>query len=191
MYHKNIKNKEINEFIMSGIDNKVANTRMGMLVKRFTVIGELAKLKYYKRNPLERKVFDIVKEIYREEQGSIFSTLFLGRKPVLFSPGELMNIYEQARTMSSHGGAFAEIGVFRGASAKMICEGKGQTPLYLFDTFEGLPDQIGDNDGRFKKGMFIANQEDVRKRLSKYPAVEIYPGIFPQTTNVIKNEKFQ
>ena len=175
---------------MAEIDNQVANTRWGMSVKRIVSSLELAKLRYYKRNPLERKVLDLVSGVYREEQGSLFSTLFLARNPVLFSPGELFNIYEQARVMSDQGGAFAEVGVFRGASAKLICEAKGRAPLYLFDTFEGLPGEVGENDGRFKKGMFMANEGKVRERLSKYPAVTIYPGIFPNTAEPIKDLKF-
>jgi len=175
---------------MVGIDNRVANTRIGMLVKRLIIPLELTRLKYYKKNPLEKKVFDLVNKIYKEEQGSIFSTLFFGRKPVLFSPGELMNIWEQSHLMSNHGGAFAEVGVFRGASAKMICEAKGKTPLYLFVTFEGLPDKVSKKDGRFKKGMFVASEKEVRKRLSKYPKVKIYPGTFPDTADPIKNLKF-
>ena len=34
----------------------------------------------------------------------------------------------------------AEVGVYQGVSAKLICEAKGDKELHLFDTFEGLPD---------------------------------------------------
>lgn len=175
---------------MAGIDNQISNTRWGMFIKRIMSRVELGKLKYYKRNPLERKAFDLVAEIYREEEGSIFTSLFSERKPVLFSPGELLNIWEQARIMTGHGGVYAEVGVFRGASAKMICEAKEKTPLYLFDTFEGLPDEVSKCDGRFKKGMFTIGEKEVRTRLSKYPNVKIYPGLFPQTGEIIKDLKF-
>lgn len=175
---------------MPGIDNQVSNTRIGMFLKRITSRLELAKLKYYKRNPLEKKAFDLVSGVYKEEEGSAVAGLFTGRKPVLFSPGELLNIWEQSRIMSDHGGAFAEVGVFRGASAKLICEAKGQTPLHLFDTFEGLPDEVGAMDGRFKKGMFAASESEVKKRLSVYEEVKIHKGFFPETAEAIKNLKF-
>ncbi|OGM98580.1 MAG: hypothetical protein A2649_00060 [Candidatus Yanofskybacteria bacterium RIFCSPHIGHO2_01_FULL_41_26] len=151
---------------------------------------ELGKLKYYKRNPLEEKAFKLVSKIYSEEEGPVFVSLFTGRKPVLFSPGELLNIWEQSRIMVDHGGAYAEVGVFRGASAKAISEIKGNTPLHLFDTFEGLPDQVSNRDGRFKKEMFTASEKEVRDRLSKYPAVKIYPGLFPNTADAIKDLRF-
>jgi hypothetical protein len=175
---------------MAGIDNQVANTRLGMFFKRIVSRLELAKLKYYKRNPLEKEAFDLVSRIYQEEERSAFMGLFTGRKPVLFSPGELLNVWEQARIMSDHGGAFAEVGVFRGASAKVICEAKGQVPLYLFDTFEGLPDEVGAMDGRFRKGLFVSSEKEVRERLSRYPEVKIHRGIFPGTAGVIKDLKF-
>lgn len=161
-----------------------------MLIKRILSRLELAKLRYYKRNPLEKKALSLVSAIYREEDGSFFSSFFNGRKPVLFNPGELLNIWEQARIMSNHGGVFAEVGVFRGASAKVMCEIKGETPLYLFDTFEGLPDHIGDMDGKFKKGMFFASEAQVKQRLSTYPNVTIHKGVFPDTAPVIEHMKF-
>ncbi|TSC60510.1 MAG: hypothetical protein LiPW15_388 [Parcubacteria group bacterium LiPW_15] len=161
-----------------------------MFLKRIMSRVELGKLKYYKRNPLEKKAFDLVSEIYREEEGSMIGSFFTGRKPVLFSPGELLNIWEQARIMADHGGAFAEVGVFRGASAKVICEVKNKTPLHLFDTFEGLPDEVSGRDGRFKKGMFLAGEKEVRARLSRYPAIQIYPGLFPETGEAVKDLKF-
>ncbi|HEX6559984.1 MAG TPA: TylF/MycF/NovP-related O-methyltransferase, partial [Longimicrobiales bacterium] len=36
-------------------------------------------------------------------------------------------------------GALAEVGVFRGGTARVICDAKGDRPLHLFDTFAGLP----------------------------------------------------
>ena len=175
---------------MAGIDNQISNTRWGMFAKRLMSRVELGKLKYYKRNPLEKKAFELVSAIYHEEDGSMLAGLFTGKKPVLFSPGELLNIWEQARIVADHGGVFAEVGVFRGASAKMICEAKGKVPLYLFDTFQGLPDDIKNIDGRFWKGLFIASEDAVRARLAKYSDVKIYPGLFPQTATPIKDLKF-
>ena len=37
----------------------------------------------------------------------------------------------------------AEVGVYQGVSAKLICEAKGDKELHVFDTFEGLPDKSG------------------------------------------------
>jgi hypothetical protein len=125
-------------------------------------------LSYYKK-------FD---RIWKEEGGT-----------VLFSPQELFMIYSVARAQRDHGGVFAEVGVFRGASAKVIATAKRpETKLFLFDTFEGLPD-VGDLDPRFEAGMFRADQEDVRQRLSRYPNIELVKGLFPDSGRPINNRR--
>lgn len=175
---------------MSKLDNHFANTRVGMTVKRLVSRLELKRLRYFKRNPLEQEGMQLVKDIYKEEQGTFYSTFFRGEYTVLFSPGELLNIWHQARIMSDHGGVFAEVGVFRGASAKLICEAKSETELHLFDTFEGLPDQIHSTDARFKKKMFAADEQKVRMRLNEYSNVSFHVGLFPETAQSIKDQMF-
>jgi hypothetical protein len=70
-------------------------------------------------------------------------------RSVLFSPPELWMLHELARAQRYHGGCFAEVGVFRGVSAEILCQAKlPETELYLFDTFEGLP-RPSELDGRF------------------------------------------
>lgn len=50
-------------------------------------------------------------------------------------------------------GALAEVGVFRGGTARVICEAKGERTLHLFDTFEGLPEP-GTMDDQFREGEY-------------------------------------
>jgi nitroreductase len=57
----------------------------------------------------------------------------------LLSAFEAYLVYAAARAQAKRPGAFAEVGVYKGASAKLICEAKGDKTLHLFDTFEGLP----------------------------------------------------
>jgi hypothetical protein len=57
--------------------------------------------------------------------------------------------------------------VYKGATAKLMCEAKGEKHIHLFDTFEGLPnaDTI---DVWFRTSMFSAQEEAVRRRLAQY-----------------------
>jgi len=56
--------------------------------------------------------------------------------------------------LSLFNGDIAEVGVYQGGSAKLICEARNENKvLYLFDTFEGLPTP-GKFDGSFKKGKY-------------------------------------
>jgi hypothetical protein len=94
---------------------------------------------------------------------------------------EMWNIYNWVRRTRSVPGDAAEVGVYKGASAKIICEVKGERRLHLFDTFKGLPDTDSTID-TFKKGDMAGNSlEQVRAYLSEYPKLEFYEGIFPDS----------
>ena len=94
-------------------------------------------------------------------------------------------------------GDIVEIGVFKGSSAKMICEFKKDKHLHLFDTFEGLPEIIEiDNNNytrdeeKYYKGQYACSLKYVKKYLKKYKKVHFYKGLFPQTGGPIKDKKF-
>jgi len=86
-------------------------------------------------------------------------------------------------------GDLAEVGVYRGGSAKLLCKTKGEKSLYLFDTFEGLPEVVS-VDIESSKGEYNANFEEVKNYLKKYKNVYIYRGLFPGTSKPIKNKVF-
>ena len=56
-------------------------------------------------------------------------------------------IYSLAKAQSKRPGDFAEVGVYQGGSARVICEAKGSKRLRLFDTFSGLPEDSSEADG--------------------------------------------
>ncbi len=90
-------------------------------------------------------------------------------------------------------GNIAEIGCFKGDSSMMICEAKGKNPLYLFDTFEGLPDKSReDGNTDFETGEFSdTSLKEVKQYLKKYPNVKISKGIFPdEGSEILSNKKF-
>ena len=119
------------------LGDRIANSWLGMMSKHLISALELRFITYYKK--FDPQIVQLLKDIYQEEPGT-----------VLLSPHEAFMIYSIARGQKDHGGAFAEVGVFRGASAKLISEAKhSDTDLYLFDTFEGLQD-VGDFDARFE-----------------------------------------
>jgi O-methyltransferase len=86
-------------------------------------------------------------------------------------------------------GDIAEVGVYRGGSARLMCEARGSRVLNLFDTFEGLP--ITDSlDSRFAGGQYAASFEAVQTYLAPFPDVHIYKGLFPATGGPIVNARF-
>lgn len=100
----------------------------------------------------------------------------------LLSAFEAYNIYSFARAMSRLPGDMAEVGVFQGASARLICEVKGEKVLRLFDTFEGLPQSSDKDNGVHRSGMYACSLESVSQYLSRYKGVEYYRGLFPDST---------
>jgi hypothetical protein len=93
------------------------------------------------------------------------------------------------------GGDMAEVGTYNGGSAKIICEVKGDRPLHLFDTFEGIPeveeiDTHGYDVEKFAVGQYAASLEAVMSYLKKYPNVFFYKGLFPRLPNLSERKRF-
>ena len=90
-------------------------------------------------------------------------------------PNEAYQIYMAAKRSGKVKGDLAEVGVYKGGSAKVICEAKGNRRLYLFDTFEGLPPLSSeDTKGYFHEGEFRSYLIKVQRYLKKYPFMDVY-----------------
>ncbi len=113
---------------------------------------------------------------------------------VFMAEYEAYHIYMVVKKTAKVPGDIAEVGVYRGGSAKVICEAreKGNEKLvHLFDTFEGLPEVSSmDKPGQFQKGEFAASLEEVKKYLASYPRVNFYKGWFPDTATPIEGKQF-
>lgn len=115
----------------------------------------------------DKEIFNLCKNYAGQMKASEFYTLYTTLKEVLHKKE----------------GNIAEVGVYQGNSAEIICKTKGNQPFYAIDTFEGLPDPSNkDVSGEFNKGDFWnTNYEKVSERLKKYPNVYVHRGIFPQS----------
>ena len=88
-------------------------------------------------------------------------------------------------------GDIAELGTYKGGSAKLICEAKKNKTLHIFDTFEGLPTlSKNDDHGQFEQGKFTSSFDEVRSLLQAYPNVHLYKGLFPSTAGPISDRYF-
>lgn len=132
----------------------------------------------YYNTPERAKAMDLIHQIKKENDMLLFDN-------------EAYQIYMAAKASAKIYGDIAEVGVYKGASAKIIAQVKGKKSLHLFDTFEGLPEISKiDNPEQFYKGKFVVTFEDVKKYLKKYPNVFFYKGLFPQTAGPVKNKTF-
>jgi O-methyltransferase len=99
----------------------------------------------------------------------------------LLTGNEAFLLHSLARAQSRLDAAFAEVGVYEGSSARVLCEAKGSRPLYLFDTFAGLPEP-GRREARvLAPGQFSAPLERVKALLAPFPKVHFCPGTFPDS----------
>lgn len=107
-------------------------------------------------------------------------------KRILLSIREMWNIYNWIIKTEKISGDIAEVGTYKGGSAKLICEIK-KKKFYVFDTFEGLP-ETNSNDKSMKKGDFAESLESVKSYLSKYEDTYFCKGIFPESAKQLENK---
>jgi len=105
----------------------------------------------------------------------------LGRKKQEALYNNILNILELP-------GDIAEVGVYKGGSSLLLALAAPNKIIHAFDTFMGLP--VPTKVDSHKEGEFIASFESVRAYLSQVNNIKIYPGKFPDSGNVIKNNKF-
>jgi predicted O-methyltransferase YrrM len=95
-------------------------------------------------------------------------------------------------------GEMAELGVFKGGSARMFAKTVPNKILHLFDTFEGIPEaderyDKKNEDGKLRhigafRGKDLFNR--VQETLSDCPNVRFHKGVFPGTTKGLKKRRF-
>jgi O-methyltransferase len=98
--------------------------------------------------------------------------------PMAMTPLEGHQLFTAARACAGLSGDVAEVGVFQGATAKLIREALPTKPLHLFDTFGGMPD----SQDRLRQGDFCGTLDEVKANLGNDPNVNFYPGYFPKDT---------
>jgi O-methyltransferase len=115
-----------------------------------------------------------------------FTRIFLSRdrqRGVSLTLDEVYTLYQGVVATRPLDGCLAEVGVFRGGSARVICEAKGEAPLYLCDTFAGMPALENDKDtlGVWVNTHTTTSLESVQEYVGGYANVHFVKGIFPDS----------
>lgn len=155
---------------------KISSSRVGFMLKRGVAEFEFVIMGYYH----DPETVALLKRIAREDS------------PFLLNPSELYNIYAFAGLQRNVDGDFAEVGVYKGATAKAICEQKSpERNLHLFDTFAGLPDVDEVDREMFDDAMYDASLEHVERKLAPYTNVQLHKGLFPaETSHAVEDARF-
>lgn len=124
------------------------------------------------------EVFRLVKKA--KEEGKAWITYHEG-----------FQLFMAVKSTAKIKGDIAEVGVYKGGTAKIICKAKGSKKLHLFDTFEGLPEATVNDDKEFvSQEKFYVSYEGVKNFLKKEKGVYLYKGLFPSTAKPIENLHF-
>lgn len=127
-----------------------------------------------------RKRLDLITAVKRERK-------------LLLSDHEAMELVMAVERTRKIPGDIAEVGTYKGVSAKLIAEARGNASgktLHLFDTFAGLPDLQDIDRSHFSDKQFVAGEAEVAAYLSAYPDVRLYAGKFPDTSGPIEQKRF-
>lgn len=152
---------------------KLGGGRMERLTLRMWSRLQMSALKA-RKDPV---IVSQLSEIYRQQRS-------------LLSAWEQYMIYSLAKAQAALPGAMAEVGVFRGGSARLICEVKGDKPFLLFDTFEGLPPSSAEDRNVHREHQYSCSLENVQQFLSGYENLHYYPGIFPTSTTNVPEQQY-
>jgi O-methyltransferase len=101
-------------------------------------------------------------------------------------------LYQFAKQAMGMDGDVAEIGVYKGGTAKLISKvisGTRKT-VHLFDTFSGMPPTDSGKDLIKEMDFSNTSLDSVKIYLKDCNNVVLYPGLFPDTSSPIINLKF-
>jgi hypothetical protein len=132
-------------------------------------------------NPEQTQVFDLISKTIQEAD---LETSHI-------TVNEAFQIFKATKATEKIEGELAEVGTYRGGTAKIICEAKANRPLHLFDTFSGLPKlSARDNPDNFHNGQYACTLENVKNYLKGYSNVSFYKGLFPESAGPIMQKRF-
>jgi len=99
-------------------------------------------------------------------------------------------LYQFAKQTSNLRGDVAEVGVYKGGTARLLAKTFNQKNFHLFDTFTGMPPTDANLDIHKEGDFSDSSLPDVKAYLSDCKNIYFYQGIFPATAKPIENLTF-
>jgi len=99
-------------------------------------------------------------------------------------------LYQVARQTSHLAGEVAEVGVYKGGTAKLLAQTSLQKTVHLFDTFAGMPATDASLDSHRTGDFDDTSLAAVRDHLQECGNVRFYEGLFPSTAGPIEEVRF-
>jgi SAM-dependent methyltransferase len=112
------------------------------------------------------------------------------RTQMIVDPIRSYTLYQLGRSFNRKEGDVAEVGVYKGGTARIIAKACPDKRVYLFDTFTGMPASDPSIDFHPVGDFSDTSLERVKQLLSDCPNVEFHVGMFPDTAGPIADNRF-
>lgn len=104
-------------------------------------------------------------------------------------PDRCFILYQLAKHAISRIGDIAEIGVYRGGTARLLAKTTNK-PVHIFDTFGGMPVTDKEKDLHCAGDFSDTSFQFVKKYLEDCTNLKIYPGFFPIRPDLLQTCNF-
>ena len=110
----------------------------------------------------------------------------------LIDPNRLERIKLYTKLANCLDGNLAEVGVYKGGSAEVIASNKSpEKKLFLFDTFEGMPETDFRDNVHKRKDFNNTSYQEICQHFHKHQNVFVHKGAFPHKNyNFVQDEIF-
>lgn len=116
--------------------------------------------------------------------------------PEVFLVGDAVrrgSIFLAIRTLRREGieGAFAEVGVYKGMTSRLIHQQDPERRMYLFDTFEGFDERdMGDESATSDARFTDTSEAEVLSFMEANDQVIVRKGWFPESAAGLEDERY-
>lgn len=126
---------------------------------------------------------------FKDEEFHAIKKYLVEHTLTLIDINRLYILYQLCKDIENKDGDLAEVGVYKGGSLYLMSQVLKDKKIFAFDTFEGMP-EVCEHDNAHRKGDFSQTSlEGVQKSVGA-SNVEYHQGIFPDTSEPIKENKF-
>jgi O-methyltransferase len=145
------------------------------------------------KNITERKRQEALRPLPLWDDDSEFNQILKTIEYTLVDRARCYMLFQFVKRASELPGDVAEVGVYRGGTAKLMALTLGSRvpkTLHLFDTFEGMPSTDASVDHHRQGDFADTSLEAVQHQLKGCGDVRFYKGFFPDTSGPIESSRF-
>jgi len=141
----------------------------------------------------ESKKQEAIRPLPLWDQDSAFKRIFDRIDYTLVDHARCYVLHQFAKQASALPGDLAEVGVYKGGTAKLLAlttAPRAKKIVHLFDTFAGMPPADAAVDCHHEGDLGDTSLQAVQRHLRDCDNVRFYPGFFPDTAGPIENLRF-